>query len=129
MDQSTREVRLAHWSAVVTECQNRPDGMTVNEWCAGHNISDKQYYYWQRRVRKAAYDRMAAGQALPAASAAGSVTFAEIPLPQQGHEPAAGLNGFVPDAVLRAGDVTVALANSASSQLIRQIMEAAAYAG
>ena len=128
MDNSTREVRLAHWSAVVSECQNRPAGMTINEWCTEHGISDKQYYYWQRQVRKVTYDQMVAEQNLPAASSAGAVTFTAIPLPQQSREPSAALNGFVPDAVLRAGKVTVALSNSASSQLIRQIMEAAAYA-
>ena len=128
MDDSTREVRLAHWNTVVSECQNRPDGMTIKDWCSEHGISDKQYYYWQRQVRKVTYDQMVAERNLPAASSAGTITFAEVPLPQQNSETSAALNGFIPDAVLRAGKVTVALSNSASSQLICRIMEAVAYA-
>lgn len=31
MDQSTHEVRLAHWKEVVAQCQSRPEGMTAKD--------------------------------------------------------------------------------------------------
>lgn len=58
MDRITHEVRLANWKAVVDECSNRPDGMSVKCWLAENNINEKTYYYWLRRVRREVYSQM-----------------------------------------------------------------------
>ena len=45
--------RLQEWAAQIRECQNRPTGMSVVDWCACHGITKTNYYYRLRRVRKA----------------------------------------------------------------------------
>ena len=40
--------RLAKWSERISLCRN--SGMSVRKWCLEHGISEKTYYYWQRRV-------------------------------------------------------------------------------
>lgn len=52
MDNTTHQVRLAQWMQIVEACNRRPEGMTAKQWLNDNNISEKRYYYWQRRVRK-----------------------------------------------------------------------------
>lgn len=47
------QYRLQEWAAQIRECQNRPAGMSVVDWCACHGITKTNYYYRLRRVRKA----------------------------------------------------------------------------
>lgn len=47
------QYRLQEWAAQIRECQNRPAGMSVVDWCASHGITKANYYYRLRRVRRA----------------------------------------------------------------------------
>ena len=63
------QCRLREWAAQIRDCQSRPSGMSVVEWCAGHGITKANYYYRLRRVRKACLEtiqtKMPAQQAVP----------------------------------------------------------------
>ena len=50
MDSITHEMRLAHWVPIVKECNN--SGMSKKAWCIANNINEKQFYYWQCRIRE-----------------------------------------------------------------------------
>lgn len=43
--------RIAVWSQRIADC--RSSGMSVRTWCQEQNLSEKTYYYWQRRIFKA----------------------------------------------------------------------------
>lgn len=43
-------VRLKQWSEQIRECQNRPSGMKVDDWCRRQGITRANDYY---RVRQA----------------------------------------------------------------------------
>ena len=43
--------KLSEWSNRVSAC--RSSGMTVKAWCAQNGLSEKTYYYWQRKVFRA----------------------------------------------------------------------------
>ena len=79
MDQTTHEVRLANWKTVIEKCQARPKDQTAKEWLDANGISDKQYYYWLRKVRAAAYEQAAPALLSPEEKQLPAVTFAEIP--------------------------------------------------
>ncbi len=51
-----KEYRLKEWASLIKECQSRPKGMKVTEWCDEKNISKDTYYYWFNKVRKACLD-------------------------------------------------------------------------
>ena len=57
--------RVQLWAERIAEC--RSSGKSVRAWCRENEISEKTYYYWQRRL----YQQMV--------SAAEGVDFAEIP--------------------------------------------------
>ena len=44
---SKRE-RLENWTTRIMAC--RSSGMTVRAWCQENGLSEKTYYYWQRRL-------------------------------------------------------------------------------
>ena len=39
---------VGSWTARITACCG--SGMTVREWCRENDLSEKTYYYWQRRL-------------------------------------------------------------------------------
>lgn len=45
--------RLQQWAAQIKDCQNRPEGMRITEWCIQNGITKGNYYYRLRRVREA----------------------------------------------------------------------------
>ena len=46
------EQRLVRWTEMIARC--RSSGMTVKSWCEQEGVSAKTYYYWQRRIYRAA---------------------------------------------------------------------------
>ena len=43
-----QQQNLLAWSQRVADC--RSSGLSVNRWCAEHNIKPKTYYNWQKKV-------------------------------------------------------------------------------
>ena len=66
------QCRLQEWAAQIRDCQGRPAGMSVAEWCACHGITKANYYYRLRRVRKVCLEtiqeEMTAQQIVPVQS-------------------------------------------------------------
>ena len=63
------QCRLQEWAAQIRDCQSRPAGMSVVNWCACHGITKANYYYRLRRVREACpeaiQEEMPAQQVVP----------------------------------------------------------------
>ena len=53
-----KQCLLQTWAAQIHECQNRPEGMSVEKWCQENNLTKANYYYRLRRVRQAYLDSM-----------------------------------------------------------------------
>lgn len=60
------QCRLQEWAAQIMDCQNRPAGMSVVEWCACNGITKANYYYRLRRVRKACLESISQETSSPA---------------------------------------------------------------
>ena len=121
MDKITHEVRIANWRNIIEQCQARPEGQSARQWLADNGISEKNYYYWQRKVRQEAYALIkqdAVSSAMPAPDTR-SVTFAEIPYAAVTDN----LQPFTPDVVIRKGQTVLELSNSVSDKILEKIME------
>ena len=44
----SKQERLENWTTRIMAC--RSSGMTVRAWCRKNGLSEKTYYYWQRRL-------------------------------------------------------------------------------
>ena len=63
-----QQTRLSEWADQIRDCQTRPQGMKIDEWCQLHNITKASYYWRLRKVREAYLET--AGQ---------TQTFVEVP--------------------------------------------------
>ena len=123
MDKITRQIRIEHWTQIMNECLN--SGMNKTEWCRANGISDKQFFYWQRILRKEAFAASTSKELSVITDPADEtsprkISFAEISLPNK-QEPVR--NGFQPDIIIRKGSVSVEISNSVSAELLSRIGE------
>lgn len=52
------DYRLQQWAQLVKDCQNRPQDMTVEQWCDTKGISKSNYYYRLRCICKACLEHV-----------------------------------------------------------------------
>ena len=121
MDKITRQVRIEHWTQIMNECLN--SGMNKTEWCRANGISDKQFFYWQRILRKEAFAASTSKDLSVITDPADEtspqkISFAEISIPIKQESVR---NGFHPDIILRKGPVSVEISNSVSAELLSRI--------
>ena len=103
---------------VWTEVWIRPSG-------TDNRSSDKQFFYWQRSLRKEAFAASTSKELSVITDPADEtrpqkISFAEISLPIK-QEPVR--NGFHPNITIRKGSVSVEISNSVSAQLLSWIEE------
>ena len=48
-----QNTRLNEWAQQIRDCQNRPAGIKVDDWCQEHGITQATYYWRLRKVREA----------------------------------------------------------------------------
>lgn len=128
MDQITHDVRTAHWAEIVRKCHERPENQSAKNWLNENGINEKQYYYWQRRLRN-----MAAGttnKSLPTTRSSGEVTFIEMPSPNElpGERMEEVTINSGPAALIRVGGLEIELHNGISDELLGKILKVTAYA-
>lgn len=123
MDKAVQETRLISWANVVSACQSRPKGVSQGKWIRENGMTPNQYYYWQRKVRKAAYLEQHAD--LPQATDhTGPVDFVDLPAEDLKNPSAASISStFNADAVIRTGRSEIGIANTISPELLHRIME------
>ena len=122
MDKCTHEVRLEQWRKIVEACSARPKGMTIRQWLSDHDINEKAYYYWQRKVRQSFFDTAAAS--LPAVSNTQAVGFAELRIRRPSEPLVPDLQpGFRPDVIIQTASAVIALSNTVSDKVLSAVMK------
>ena len=124
MDKITHQVRAEHWAKIMNECIN--SGMSKTAWCRANGISEKQFFYWQRILRREAFEN-SQNSSLPVTvephqelvpATQRTVSFTEIKLPSSSQSTAPV---FHPDLVIRKGSLILEISNSASDELLSRI--------
>ncbi|MBE5942085.1 MAG: IS66 family insertion sequence element accessory protein TnpB [Lachnospiraceae bacterium] len=112
-----RKCRLQSWAMQIKDCQNRPEDMTVDEWCMQNNITKANYYYRLKCVRQACLDSM---ESTPA--------FVELPV-REGNTFNESTTSATAVAVIRGENgLTIELQENASAEFIKKLIGACAYA-
>ena len=114
MSSLKHEVTADRWRALIRERMD--SGMTIKDWCRERNIKEPQYYYWLKILRHKEAD--AAEHSIE------TTPFVELPLVCQEQE----CRPDRPAAVIRKGDISIEITESASAGFLARIMEAAAHA-
>ena len=110
MDDITHEMRLSQWTALLRECSN--SGLSKKEWMRANHIKEKQFYYWQRRVRNEVF------QELSSTSVPSHASFVEL-----ASYASADFQDYQAAATLRFADCTIEIHNSISSDLLKRILQ------
>ncbi len=126
MDKSTHEIRLAHWKQIIGQCQSRPKEQTAKQWLEEHDISDKAYYYWLRKIRRTIYDQSVISGTLPVVSQEQELSFAQMP--DNYLKGYLSSFSFKPVAVVKTSAATLAISNEVSEPLLNQLMKAVSHA-
>lgn len=113
-----RQVRLNEWAEQVRDCQNRPQGMSIDTWCEQHNIKKANYYWRLRKVREACLEIVSAQDP----------TFVEVPITTEiSPVPVAATQS--PAAILRLSNNTnLEITNEASTDFLERILTVIAHA-
>jgi hypothetical protein len=120
LDKVSTEVRHQQWLDIINACN--ASGLSRKDWCEQNGIKLKTFYYWQRQLRRDAYDDAHTNTL----SAVPEVTFAEVALPPSDKQAAGSTIDFHPDAVIRTRTLTIEVSNQASRavlSLIRTVMK------
>ena len=56
MDHATTEIRTEQWRQIVLEANE--SSLTKKEFCRQNGIKEKQFYYWQRKIRRQESSRL-----------------------------------------------------------------------
>ena len=114
MDKTTHEVRLLQWQEIIQA--QLASGQSKREWCRENGISEKQFFYWQRLLRKELYESQAG--ALVSVTQESAKSLVELPLLRASANTARGFN---PEAVIAIGNVTVGVTANVSEPLLMSI--------
>lgn len=53
MNKETMRMKLTYWSGIIKEA--RASGMKITKWCEMNQITERQYYYWHKKVMHDTY--------------------------------------------------------------------------
>lgn len=125
MDQSTHDVRRNNWFHIVSECQNRPAGVTVLQWLEENDVKEKAYYYWLRKFRKEAYEQM---QMSTVQTTSTEVTFTELSFPTRPNILSEEQISVQPAVIIRQNAFTIEISNGISEELLSRIIREVSHA-
>lgn len=121
VDKIAHEIRAQEWFSIIQTCNS--SGLPKRQWCEEHGIRLRQFFYWQKKIRAELYKEAKEKKTelvpvSPRQSAAPASSFAEIPT-----TPIAVTQGdpFQPDAVIKVGNISIEIANTATSELLERI--------
>lgn len=112
MDKITHEMRLTQWTSIVHEC--RSSGISVRAWCIQNNVNEKQFYYWQRRVRGEVFNsiKKIESQSQP--------NFVQLPAHA---DLSNNISSFNADMVIRIGNSILEISNTVSEDLLSKVFK------
>ena len=110
-----RQQNLLAWSQRVADC--RSSGLSVNRWCAEHDIRPKTYYNWQKKVFAAMIEQ----QKMQVEVTETQSRFAELsaPAPEPAPAPAAEpgqKNSLI--ASIRVGNASLDIYDGADAEVV-----------
>ena len=112
-----QQTRLNQWAEQIRECNNRPQGMTVDDWCLENGITRANYYWRLRKVREAL---------LTVAETTTSATFVELKEPEAAPIPIKQEEDSSPKivAIIRTNQCSIEITDQASSTFLNNLIGA-----
>lgn len=86
----------------------------IKSWCLENNVNEKEFYYWQCRVREEAYSSVEKTESNRQRS------FVQLPVPADvsGNTPS-----FTADMIIHIGNNVLELSNTVSEELLSKVLK------
>jgi hypothetical protein len=112
------QIRYQQWIQDIQECNARPTGVTVNDWCAEHHINRNSYYYRMKVLRKVCLDDLCTqGSAGTDCQEPDNTRFVELhPANLKSSEPMAS------SAIIRIGNASIELSDTITEDFLQRIV-------
>lgn len=115
----TYAVRRSYWTDIIRRCNQ--SGIAKVEWMRQNNISEKSYYYWQKKLRDEAAMMLIEDESIHQPELTNN-RFVELPsshvIPAQSSCP----------VTLQKGDLRIELNESVSDEFLMRILKAVNHA-
>jgi len=108
------QYQISKWTPIIKECH--ASGMTVKAWCLENKVNEKQFFYWQRKIREEI-------------CASVETTVKEqptvfVPFQIQDYDKKSSQSvPFSPDLVISIGDYRLELGNQTSPELLETVLK------
>ena len=130
----TRQMTYQRWLEDIRECNSRPTGMTVAEWCLNNGISKNTYYWRMKALRRECLLKVSEKDisedytkpnntmiSRESHNITSRIVPLELPLEEQD-------SGSARTARIRLGQAIIEINEDMSDSFLRRIMEAAVHA-
>ncbi len=119
LSEAESQLQLQKWTTLIQEY--RSSGMKLKDWLYENNISKDQYYYWHRKLKMEAVK----------CNMPTFVDVTEVSQPpavvESQNLPVAHETKTEPAAVIRFQNCSIEISNTASVEIIRNLVKAMAY--
>lgn len=121
MDQKAFQIRLSQWEKIVIE--GNKASISKKEWCKQNGISEKSFYYWQRKIRMRAAETIETAT-VPVPSP--KTDFVELPFPsaQQHFDEHTPLSGLSPELMIQIGECRIFVTGAIQEQTLKTVLKA-----
>ena len=103
---ATTQIRMQNWVEIIQD--RNASGLTIDDYCKAHELSQNAYFYWLRKIRNAALESK-------------GVFFTEVPLSDLQTEMAA--LDFQPKLTVQIGNAVVRVNESTPKRLLTMVCE------
>ena len=109
-----QQTRLNLWAEQIKDCNNRPHGMTVDDWCQSQGITRANYYWRLRKVREAVLEAVDVNP-----------TFVELKEPVTEPGPVKTIAHTAPKiaAVIKNDHCSIEITDQASAEFLNTLLE------
>ena len=125
MDKETMRMKLTYWAGIIKEA--RASGMKISKWCEMNQITDRQYYYWHKKVMHDTYAMALESGMVPAADVSPSQPalpaapeFTELTIPGEDIKPRQSGD---PGIDIRCGKFTINVSSEFSEGELLRVLK------
>lgn len=111
---ASHEARLSLWLERIRACKS--SGLSVKEWCKQNGLTDKNYYYWMRKIKREAFETLQEQTSIREVPFQEKTVFSKVSLPVSYTESTGTA------AVLHINGMRIEIQNGASANTIQVLL-------
>lgn len=111
---ASHEARLSLWLERIRACKS--SGLSVKEWCKQNGLTDKNYYYWMRKIKREAFETLQEQASVEEIPFQKKTVFSQISLPVSYTESTGTA------AILHINGIRIEIQNGASANTIHALL-------